>query len=113
MEKNTVNLSVEKYNALLKENFDLEHAFERCQEEIGKAQSDFKALSVFAIEQVLKEWLFKAYSLEELLNFDSFSSAINKEDVNTLINLGVPYSLIVQVIKKTKEEIEEEHNGNE
>lgn len=109
MEKNTVIINLTDYNTALSNIFKIQMKLDDATAEVKALQKDFDMLSVFAIRQAVIEWRIEKYPLEELLKFDGFTSAIGKDEMNTLINLGVPYSLIIKIIKEMKEE----HDGNE
>ena len=109
MEKNIVVINLEDYNNMLKMNYETNLRLHDALRETKALNKDFEALSVFAVRKAVKTYNLNEYKLEDLLKFDGYKSAIDKDDVNTLINLGVPFSTIVAVIKEMKEEAD----GNE
>jgi hypothetical protein len=107
MEKNTVCIDIERYNKLIETRCELTAELIKFNNDYKKLQGEFSTLSVFAVRKTVKTYNLENYKLDDLLKFDEYNSAISKDDMNTLLNLGIGYSTIVSVIKQMKEEFEE------
>ncbi len=108
MEKNTVLLSVDKYNELLLLNFKNHNASIQNELECEELEEKYQALIDFTIERCISKYYLAHRSLEELTDATSTFFAMSIEDFKKLTKLGITERRIVSVIARVKNQYDEE-----
>ena len=104
MKVNTVYLSVNEFKKLVAEAENCKEECRTLDAKVIETNLKYAKLCKFAVRKCISEWRLLSKQLDDLLEFDSHSSAITQEDLRELISLGIPEEYIKLEIRKMKEE---------
>lgn len=110
MEKNTVCIDIELYNAM----FDYAMQHEKLKDTRNNLSEQNRKLKKFLIESCIDEYRVRLYEMDRITNYrDEVYFAIKKDDVTALLNLGVGINEMIYYIKHKKQTLlKEEQDGN-
>jgi len=104
--KETVTISLKKYDDLLIDRHEYLEELTRCQAKMQKIDAYIKKLKYYILDRNLDTYNLKNQDLEVLTDIDNINfGLVNKQDLK---DLGISEEMMIKFIESKKQEYEEE-----